>query len=163
MRRIEWRTKAPDGTYSTFSNGRARKKTIAGARLPESTLEAGRCFLAASRTGEATGLVLTTVKSFVALSVRDRSSGNSPATIPHNSNTTTAATKNLPILLRSRDIVRLYAGILAPLLSKDNKCCPKGSGFATGKSDNQEIIANIVPQIALHEPAGTPPAPTELA
>jgi hypothetical protein len=145
VRRIEWRTKAPDGTYSSFSNGRACKKTTAGARVPESTLEAGRCFLAASRTGEATGLVLTTVKSFVALSVRDRSSGNSPATIPHNSDTTTAVTKILPISLRSRDIVRLSAGKLAPLPSKDNKCCPKGSGFATGNSANQEIIANDCP------------------
>jgi hypothetical protein len=69
---------------------------------------AGR-LLACTRTGKAIDLVRTTVKSFVALSVRDRSSGNSPATIAHNSRQTTAVRRILPTSVRLRAIVKSAA------------------------------------------------------
>ncbi len=50
-------------------------------------------------------LGLRTVKSFAALSVSDNSSGNSAATMPHNSRDTTARASNVPIFIRADDII----------------------------------------------------------
>jgi len=88
-----------EGTNSAFSNGLSRenKKSGAGAE----SLSAIRPFwLAFRRTGGTTERAPRTVKSFVALSVRDKSSGSSPATIPHNSRHSNARARILPMLIR---------------------------------------------------------------
>jgi hypothetical protein len=86
-----------EGTDVASASGLRRKKSIVGARLSQFISAGGRRLPACKRTDKATDLVRITVKSFVALSVRVRSSGNSPAIIPHNSSTITAVTR---ILLR---------------------------------------------------------------
>src|SRR5260370_40791349 len=66
-----------------FERAQARKQQVrrmSGIFISESNALAG---VQANRG--ATQCALRTVKSFAVLSVRDRSSGNSPATIPHNS------------------------------------------------------------------------------
>ncbi len=88
-----------EGTKSAFSNGLSRenKKSGAGAE----SLSAIRPFwLAFRRTGGTTERAPRTVKSFVALSVRDKSSGSSPATIAHNSRHSDARATILAILIR---------------------------------------------------------------
>ena len=99
VRRMEQRIKMSEGTNSAFSNGlpRENKKSGAGAE----SLSAIRPFwLAFRRTGGTTERAPRTVKSFVALSVRDKSSGSSPATIAHNSRHSNARARILPKLIR---------------------------------------------------------------
>jgi len=87
-----------EGTNAAFSNGLSRenKKSDAGAE----SLSAIRPFwLTFRRKGGTTERAPLTVKSFVALSVRDKSSGSSPATIPHNSRHSNARARILPMLI----------------------------------------------------------------
>jgi|SRR5580704_6758254 hypothetical protein len=71
-------------------------------------------FISAIRTGpRASGrapkpsvFVLRSVKSFAVLSVRDRSSGNSEATIPHNRSETSDATRIFRILVRANTVLQ---------------------------------------------------------
>jgi hypothetical protein len=85
-----------DGSCAASANGPRRDESKVGARALRFILVAGRWLLVCNGTGEATDSVRTTVKSFVALSVRATSSGNSPATIPHNSRRTNAVMRILP-------------------------------------------------------------------
>jgi hypothetical protein len=46
MRRVEWRTKAQEGTYASFFESLACEKSKSDARVLESISEVGRFFLA---------------------------------------------------------------------------------------------------------------------
>ena len=92
--------KASEGTNAAFSNGLTREKGNSGECVLETISVIRTCLLALSRAGEPTESVLRTVKSFAELSVSDTSSGNSPATIPHNSSRTNARTRSWAILIR---------------------------------------------------------------
>ena len=90
--------KTSEGANSAFSNGARRENNKLGAGAALSTIRT--CLLAFRRTGGTTERAPRTVKSFVALSVRDKSSGSSPATIAHNSRHSNARARILPILIR---------------------------------------------------------------
>jgi hypothetical protein len=88
-----------EGTNSAFSNGLSRENKTSGAGA-ESLSAIRPLWLAFRRTGGTTERAPRTVKSFVALSVRDKSSGSSPATIPHNSRHSNARARILPMPVR---------------------------------------------------------------
>jgi hypothetical protein len=108
VRRMEYRADCRGGIEAASWNGlRCEKSTVVAGMLRFISV-AGR-LLACTRTGKAIDSVRTTVKSFVALSVRDRSSGNSPATIAHNSRQTTAVTRIFPTSICVGAIVKSVA------------------------------------------------------
>jgi hypothetical protein len=100
VRRTEYRAEGFEGIDAASWNGLRREKSRVAAGMRAFISAVGQRLLACTRTGKAINLVRTTVKSFAALSVRDRSSGNSPTTIPHNSRKATAITRILPIRVR---------------------------------------------------------------
>ena len=104
--------KSSEGIGAAFSNGIRGEcsKVVAG------TLE----FMSAIRTGpRASGrackpsvFVLPTVKSFAVLSVRDKSSGNSEATILHNRMESSDAARIFRILVRASIILQLMEQVI---------------------------------------------------
>jgi hypothetical protein len=90
--------KTSEGTNCAFSNGLKRENNKLDAGT-ESLSAIRTCLLVFRRTVGTTERAPRTVKSFVALSVRDKSSGNSPATIPHNSRHSKARARILPMLI----------------------------------------------------------------
>ena len=124
VRRMEWRMKSSEAGNSAFSNGLRCVKRNGGAGLLKSISVVRACRLLSRRAGKTTVLVLLTVKSFEALSVRDRSSGNSPPTIPHSSRSINAwaITLAIPVCLRSILKLRCKHLYTRPKLIKREKC-----------------------------------------
>jgi len=85
------------GANGAFTEGCKREKGGSGAGLLENEPTLATGLLAPRRTGEAKSFVLQTAKSFDVLSVRDRSSGTSVATIPHSRSKASAGNRILPI------------------------------------------------------------------
>jgi hypothetical protein len=96
--------KTSEGTNSAFSNGLRCEKNKLGAGAELLTAIRTR-LLAVRRTRGTTECALRTVKSFEVLSIRDKSSGNSPSTIAHISRHTNARARILPTLIRLLTII----------------------------------------------------------
>ncbi len=90
-----------NGANSIFSGETARLKSESCVGLLN-FMVAFRTFLAPSRTGATSGFALRIVKSFAVLSVRERSSGNSEAKIPHNRRLTSVIRSILTNMIRGR-------------------------------------------------------------
>jgi hypothetical protein len=131
-----------EGIDAASWNGlRSEKSKVVAEMLP--FISAAGRLLACTRTGKAVDSVRTTVKSFVALSVRDRSSGNSPATIPHNSRQTTAVTRILPTCVRLCAIVKLAALYTSPETIVIGKSDRRPQPYAVGLgSENMGFVRN---------------------
>lgn len=126
--------RSSEGTGAAFSKGIKRDSS----KMAAGTLE----FRPAIRTGGRTAarackpsvLVLRTVKSFTVLSVRERSSGNSEATMPHNRRQTSDATRIFRILvLASIDFQRLHQVIrLSPIIINVNRLLDEPTSRSCG-------------------------------
>jgi hypothetical protein len=106
VRRTEYRADGLEGIGTASWKGLRCEKSEMVAIMPALVSDTARRLFACTRICSAIDLVRTTVKSFVVLSVRDRSSGNSPATIAHSSRQITAATRIFSNFVRSRAIVK---------------------------------------------------------
>jgi hypothetical protein len=93
-----------EGANSVFSSAPRRSKGRSCVELLK-FIAAFRTILAVWETGQTKESALRTVKSFAALSVRERSSGNSEATIAHSSRLTNAMPSVLTVMI-GRDILR---------------------------------------------------------
>src|ERR1700720_2955588 len=103
VRRTECRMNGGARTKAAFSNAPAREKCESSAGLSKS-IAAFWTSLALWKTGKTNESALRIVKSLAVTSVRERSSGNSAATIPHNSRVTNAVMSILTAIIR-RDIL----------------------------------------------------------
>jgi len=92
--------KSSKGGNAAFSNGFKCEKREVGAEMLTSISGIRTCRLASGNARKTTIFALLTVKSFAVLSVRDRNSGNSAATTPHNSRHTKTDATVLPRPIR---------------------------------------------------------------
>jgi hypothetical protein len=82
--------------------------------MAESRFVIRTCLTAAGRASKTGEFVPRTVKSFAATSVRDSSSGNSVATIPHSKMASSTGTRNFPTRDRVRAILRPLGEVIHP-------------------------------------------------
>ena len=104
--------KSFEGGNAVFSNGFRCEKREVGAEMLKSISVIRTCRLTSGRARKTTIFALLTVKSFAVLSVRERSSGNSAPTMPHNRRKTSTETRILPMLARRRAIGHLVGELI---------------------------------------------------
>jgi hypothetical protein len=104
-----------EGNNGLFSSRLRHKSIEEGVRTLESTSVIRTRRLASGRKRETAVFALQTVKSFAVLSVRERSSGNSAPTMPHNRRRTDTETRIFPILIRADDIMQPLGELIHPV------------------------------------------------
>jgi hypothetical protein len=106
--------KRTDGTNAGFSNAPTRENKKSSAGLLKS-FSVFRTSVALWRRGDTNGFSRHIVKSFVVLSVRERSSGNSELIIPHSTRVANAGRSILTAILRldiiANPLVALYSSL----------------------------------------------------
>ena len=87
---------------------------------------------------------LRTVKSLAVLSVNDKSSGNSAATMPHNSRGTTARSSIFPNLVRTDGIVKPVSELIhlySEMIGSDKFRGREFAGGSTGCGREFEVFS----------------------
>ena len=105
-----------EGNNGVFSSRLRRKSIEKRVRTLESTSVIRTRRLASGRECETAVFALQTTKSFAVLSVRERSSGNSAPTMPHNRRKTNTETRTFPGLIRVDDIMQPLGELIWSLI-----------------------------------------------
>ena len=123
-----------EGNNGVFSSRLRRKSIEEGVRTLESTSVIRTRRLASGRECETAVFALPTVKSFAVLSVRERSSGNSAATMPHNRKEIRTGTRILPILIRADAILQPLGEVIHPTQNQWEEINVREQGLSLGIS-----------------------------